>query len=180
MTGTYSTGKTTLARACIPMLERRFGDAFGHIPEVARAVIARGHALDRAATAEAYMLYMALQLRAERGLTGRAHLLSDRSLIDLVAYVRVNKTPDLPAAVVDLLEEVVRLECRYFDRFCYLPIEFPLEADGVRTDDETYRAEVDRMLREVHREYGVAVTTISGSPMARRRALLACFGVTPS
>lgn len=178
LSGSYSTGKTTLAKACLAPLRARYGPDFSYIEEVARTVIARGFGLDRAATIDSYVVYIQLQLEAERE-ADTPHVLSDRSLIDLLAYIRYNDEASVPKYVTEMLEEVVWLESRYFDVYCHLPIEFPLQDDGVRTVDEQYRAAIDDTLVSVFERYGVTVRTVTGSPDERRATLLGLFGVTP-
>jgi nicotinamide riboside kinase len=176
LSGSYSTGKTTLADACSDRLAARFGGEFTYIHEVARSVIADGFLLDRAATIDSYVVYVGRQLAAERRAATR-HVLCDRSLMDLLAYARFNDHSRVPAYVATMLEEIVWRECRYFDVFGFLPIEFPLEDDGVRTPDEEYRANIDRTLRQAFADFGVEPVEIRGSRAEREATLLDLFGV---
>lgn len=176
LSGTFSTGKTTLAESCHARLTAEFGPDYTFVPEVARTVIARGFGLDRAATIDSYVVYIQMQLEAERR-ADTAHVMSDRSLLDLLAYIEFNDESRVPGYVADMLREIAWLESRYFDVYCYLPIEFPMEADGVRTPDEGYRGAIDAALREVLDRYGVTVRTIGGSPPERTAQLLDLFGI---
>lgn len=177
LSGSYSTGKTTLADSCVESLQAHHGKDFTYIREVARTVIARGFGLDRAATIDSYVVYIQLQLEAERRADTR-FVLSDRSLMDLLAYIDYNDDTRVPRYVNELLEEVVWMESRFFDLYCYLPIEFPLQDDGVRTPDEDYRAAIDRNLVRVFERYGVPVETVAGPPERRRAQMLRLFGLS--
>jgi len=164
--GTFSTGKTTLAEASYEALSERYPGKVHLIREVARGVIAKGFQLDKGATVDSYVNYILAQLRAER--EGDAeHVLSDRSLLDLIPYVRLNDDEKIPDYFVEMLEEVVWRESRFFDVFCYVPIEFPMESDGVRPPDEAYRAAVDTSFVDVMREFGVSYVRVGGSVAER-------------
>lgn len=160
--GTFSTGKTTLAAASYEALSERYPGKVHLIREVARGVIAKGFQLDRGATVDSYVNYILAQLRAERE-SEAEHVLSDRSLLDLIPYVRLNADERIPDYFVEMLEEVVWRESRFFDVFCYVPIEFPMESDGVRPPDEAYRAAVDACFVDALREFGVEFVRVGGS-----------------
>lgn len=139
-------------------------------------MIARGFPLDRAATIDSYVVYIQAQLEAERR-ASVDHVLSDRSLIDLLAYIRFSDPELVPPYVAGMLEEVVWRETRYFDLYCHVPIEFAMEMDDVRTADEDYRAAVDRNLVDLFAAFGVRVETVGGTVDQRRGRLLQLFGV---
>ena len=162
VSGTHSSGKTSLVHACARTLGREYPGQVDVVEEVARDVIAMGFPLNQDASTDSYLQYVRLQLQRERGARAQ-HVLSDRSLIDLLAYIVVNANPSIPPAFVELLREVVWLETRYFDLYCYLPIEFPMQADGTRPADVQYQRAVDEALRAVLVDYRVPVETVSGA-----------------
>ncbi len=174
ISGSHSTGKTCLAQACYDALHTRLPGQVSLIQEVAREVIAKGFPLNRDATVDAYTTYILLQLAGERE-AGTAHAISDRSLIDLVAYMRTNAAPHIPRYFQQMVEEIVWREKEYFDLYCYLPIEFPLVVDDVRPEEEAYRAAVDRTLIEVLDHYRVAAVEVRGTLEDRRDQVLALF-----
>lgn len=171
ISGAFSTGKTTLIEAAIPRL-RAAGRQTTMIGEVARQVLAAGYALDRGATVSSYLLYIRQQLAAERSAFEAPLLLSDRSLIDLLAYVLVNDDPAIPVELVDLLAEIVRHETRFFDAYGFLPVEFRPVPDGERAIDPVYQAAVSDRLRTLMDEYGVHVLELRGSVDRRVTALV--------
>ena len=178
ISGTHSSGKTSLLRTCQDGLRHRFPNQVDLIREVARDVIRQGHPLNQDATIESYLLYVQLQLEAER-LAMKRHVVSDRSLVDLLAYVETNADPGIPAGLADMLREILWVETKYFDVYCYLPVEFPLMLDGVRPVDIAYQAAVDARLRDILSRYGVSVMRVTGSVASRSRQLLALFEDLP-
>ena len=174
ISGTHSTGKTSLFQACQIACSGRFPGEVEFIREVAREVIAAGLPLNQDATVDSYLHYILYQLKAERLATG-PHVVSDRSLVDLLAYIETNADPSIPSALVDMLREVLWVETRYFDLYCYLPVEFDLELDGIRPGDIEYRAAVDTTLRDILSRYGVTVARVSGNVSKRCEQLLALF-----
>lgn len=175
VSGSFSTGKTTLVTAARDRLVAEPRIDVVAIEEVARGVIARGYRLDKEATLDSYLNYILAQLSAERASRVHNHVISDRSLIDLLAYVRVNKDPKVPNDLNSLLEEIVWLEAQYFDIYCYIPVEFPPQNDGIRSTDINYQLEVDRELVKLFREYKISTVRISGAKEARLEAFVSLF-----
>ncbi len=177
LSGSFSIGKTTLAQALRKSVSVRLGAGEVHlIEETARKVIAAGFRLDRHGTLEAYLAYVSMQLEAERQATAR-HVIADRSLADLLAYVRTNADPKIPVSFTTALEEIVRLESRYFDWHCYIPIEFPLVVDDVRPDDSSYQRAVDENYRGVLREFQIPFVEVRGTLAQRAEQLSPLFGI---
>lgn len=50
-----------------------------------------------------------------------------------------------------------------YDKFFYLPIEFDLKDDGVRSMDDTYRNETDKIFRGIFKEYRINFIELKGS-----------------
>lgn len=174
ISGTHSSGKTSLFQCCQEGLRASFPGRVDFIHEVARDVIAAGLPLNEEATVDSYLLYIQFQLQAERRAT-REHVVSDRSLVDLLAYIETNNDPRIPRRLVDVLREIMWFETRYFDVYCYLPIEFGLELDGVRSADAAYQRAVDDTLRSILDRYGVVYMPVAGSVSERCDRLLALF-----
>jgi nicotinamide riboside kinase len=174
ISGTHSTGKTVLARACYDSLVKKYPEEIDIIDEVAREVIAKGFPLNQDATLDSYINYLLLQIQAER-LAKCKHVVSDRSLIDLLAYVITNSNPIIPNYFLDLIKELIWVEKEYFDLYCYLPIEFDLIVDDVRPIEKEYRSAVDRTLTQIMSEFEVRVETIKGSLEERREKVLSLF-----
>jgi nicotinamide riboside kinase len=171
ITGSHSTGKTTLARAFAKTLSESNEKSVGFINEIARKVIEMGFPLNQDATIHSYLNYIWLQLKEEHE-SNETYVISDRSLVDLLGYIRTNNDPQIPQYFVSMLEELLWLESAFFDLYCYLPIEFPLELDNVRPADVKYQQAVDTSIQSILKEYRLPYERITGSLNDRCKALI--------
>ena len=137
VTGSHSSGKTCLVGGCYCALLQMYPDDVAMIPETARRLTAQGFAMAKGTDCDPIAACVVTQLEAERLAVAR-HVISDRCTLDLLAYLRTSCNPEVPARFVSMVEEIAWLESRYFDIFCYVPIEFPMVSDAVRPDDEAY------------------------------------------
>ncbi len=174
ISGSHSTGKTLLVNSCYNRLEQVYPTEIGLINEIAREVISRGFTLNQNATCESYYNYIQLQLERERNNT-RKYILSDRSLVDLLAYIRTNNDPKIPSYFIKMVEEIVWVESKFFDLYCYLPIEFTITVDDVRPEDEGYRSSVDKALVHILHEYKLDFIVAKGNLEERVNSLITIF-----
>ncbi len=162
--GSFSTGKTTLADLFakewdLPLL-----------PEVAREVVKLGFPLDMSATAETETLIFLKQWRAE---AVHDKFVADRSIYDVLAYADwVMEHNDAHRKENHLWYEsreiaLLDLRARY-DEVFYLPIEFPIVLDGLRPDDTTFQADIDRRIITLLRDADVRFTTLTGTVEERQ------------
>lgn len=174
-TGTHSTGKTTLINSikdsiiCSPTISVKY------VTEVARKIISRGFPLNNLATKDSYVNYINDQLNAERDIDNYDLFISDRTLLDPLAYMITNKSfpsPFIEDYFIQMMENVWLLEQSRYDLYVYFPIEFPLVADGVRPDDEKYRAAVDKVILSTLKKYDINYVTITGSIEERKSQLI--------
>ena len=171
-TGTHGTGKTTLLHDVIE--QRSNDDSFGYITEVARGIIERGYPLNAEANTDSYIHYINDQLIAERNIADYKLFISDRTLLDPLAYALINR--DLPRPYIhdyfiDMMKNVWLLEKERYDLYIHFPVEFPMMFDGVRPADEEYRISIDRMINRLLNEYYVNFVTISGDMNERKRRI---------
>jgi nicotinamide riboside kinase len=174
ISGTHSTGKTCLLNSCYEKMIRLYPFKIRKIDEVARKVISKGFPLNQDATVESYIHYIYFQMEEERNAITE-HVISDRSLVDLLAYIRVNSDKRIPNSFQKMLEEILWVESKFFNLYCYLPIEFPLLIDDVRPVDEIYRKLVDKMIRSILKEYKLNFVEISGTIENRTNQLVELF-----
>jgi nicotinamide riboside kinase len=160
ISGTHSVGKTTLVNNLIESLKDSVSIKL--IPEMARELIAKGFLLNKDITEWGVINYVTEYLYHERSICADI-VLSDRSLIDLLAYIKTNKSEKIRKKYIQLVEEVVFEESKRFDNYFYLPIEFPLSLDGIRPSDIDYQKEVNNTLNMLFRYYNIQPTLISGS-----------------
>jgi hypothetical protein len=79
---------------------------------------------------------------------GKPSFISVDSIIRQTAYAICNK---LPEPVINLMERLCLFEYEHFSgRFVfYIPIEFPLEKDGVREEDFQFQRDVDKEIKKL-------------------------------
>ncbi len=170
--GSFSTGKTTLAN----LFAREWDVPL--LPEVAREVVRLGFPLDQSATAETETLIFLKQWRAEAVHDG---FVADRSIYDVLAYADWVMEHNDPGRKENHLwyeaREIALLDLRArYDAVFYLPIEFPIVADGLRPDDTTFQADIDSRIRGLLEQEDVLFHTLSGSVADRREQVLKVSG----
>ena len=146
------------------------------ISETARKVLALGFPTNQDEFFETCYKFLEVQLQAERNCKSK-HVISDRSLVDFLAYIRANKDMKLPKALVSLIEEIVRWESKYFDLYCILPIEFGLVLDDLRSPDVEHQKAVDKTLRAILREFKLPHKQIRGTIEQRTEKIMAILGL---
>jgi len=119
--------------------------------------------LDKKATIDSYLLYISLQLANERKYAKYENVVSDRILIDLLSYIRVNNDKSISTYLEHLLKEIIEIEKKYYDIFIYLPIEFEPVADGIRETNIAYQNIVNLELLNIYKELGIQYYEIRGS-----------------
>ena len=170
--GSFSTGKTTLAEQAAPLLDLPL------LPEVAREVAAMGFKLDKDATPETEALIFLKQYRNEMI---HPEFIGDRSLIDVMTYagwVLDNQERRKEFALWDECLEIARYHLRsQYTHVFYLPIEFPIVADGLRPMDPDFQADIDRRMVAILRDNSIDYEPLRGSVDDRLEALQKNLGV---
>lgn len=64
-------------------------------------------------------------------------------------------------AVEFLKEKFVKRNYDRYDILFYTPIEFPLEKDGIRFEDEEYQKEIDSLIKELLDTYDIKYFTLT-------------------
>lgn len=173
-TGAHSTGKTTLLN---DLSEALAGKLEVHtVTGIARTIIERGYPLSMDANAESYIHYINDQLKAENEkMPGCDVFISDRTLLDPVAYAMVNAKlprPYISDYFIEMMKNVWLLEKNRYDLYVYFPIEFELAHDSVRPVGEKYRRDVDDLIVSLLEEYQINYMRISGDRNKRKNKLL--------
>lgn len=91
--------------------------------------------------------------------------ISDRGLVDVVAYtVYLSKHGQVSEKFADKQIKALKKfrEANPDITYCYFPIEFPVEDDGVRDMDEEFRIEIDNIIRYLMEICGIQSITIRG------------------
>jgi deoxyadenosine/deoxycytidine kinase len=168
ISGTHSTGKTSLFNSVINHIDIK---QIGCIPEIARILINKGFKLNQDITEYGIINYITEYLKHERIIQSEI-VISDRSLIDLLAYVKTNNSPKIRQKYVHLIEEVVFEESKRFDCYIYIPIEFQLVLDNVRPSDILYQKEVENTYLQLFDYYRITPVVITGTIEERTNKFL--------
>ena len=100
--------------------------------------------------------------------------ISDRSLIDVFAYTTWLYKH------FKISEEYWKKQKKQLKKFvdensdiiyCYFPIEFPVEDDGIRSIDEDYRKEIDEIIKDILQAYKIDYFEISGNLEDRKNII---------
>lgn len=171
--GTHSTGKTTL----LLDIYAAIGDKYNLrcSTEVARKIIEKGYPLNMDANVDSYIHYINDQLNEERGINECDIFISDRTLLDPLAYSLVNSKlprPYIPGYFIEMMENIWLLEKERYDFYVYFPIEFKLEEDGIRPTDDSYRCDIDEMIMGLLMKYNIKFITVTGNREKRMNYLM--------
>lgn len=143
ISGSHSVGKTTLAERLVEDLNSSMRISL--IPEAARILIKKHFFMNQHITEWGIVNYLHHYLCHER-LCNLGTTISDRSLIDLLSYLIVNKSSKIRNKYIYLVEEIVFEESKRFDYYFYLPIEFPISCDNVRPFEISYQKKLTKLL----------------------------------
>jgi nicotinamide riboside kinase len=168
-TGSHATGKSTLIRHFVEHHSRLH---ICVIEGITRAIISRGFPLAKDSNVDSYTNYIKDQLRSARMLRIEQPdiLISNRTVLDAAAYARVNSSlprPFVPEYFIEMLFEIALLEAKQFDLFIYCPVEFLMEPDEVRPNDEVYREKVGAQIRAFLVENTIPFVEVSGDATSR-------------
>jgi nicotinamide riboside kinase len=171
--GSHSTGKTTLLRYC----QEQFEGGLHTIEDLSRRIIARGFPIGPYAVVDSFVNFVRDQLYAEREshAVEKAWLISNRTVLDAVAYACANKDlprPFIPDYFIEMLEEVARLEATSYDLYVEFPVLFPMTPDGIRPEGEDYRMHVGTEISRLLNAFGVPQISVAGTTAERFRSLV--------
>ncbi len=152
--GTQGTGKSTLLN--------RFRDHYNVIDGVARRCITQGCDSSESGTWSSQCKIFNSYLRA----LDEENYISTRSVLDVLAYTAwlTKKGKIIPAQYLSQLQDTVLWWIRNPEVvICYVPIEFEIEDDGVRSVDKTYQKEIDKEMLYVLQQLKVPYYSVSGT-----------------
>lgn len=166
LTGAQGTGKTTLMNALAT-------DGTKTISQVDRRVAAEnGWGLSENTTTECQK---AIFTAIKKELSSKKDYVSDRSLSCVAAY-----TFD-KAVRGEIPKEVADKQYMDFRKFMldnpdiilvYVPIEFPIVTDGVRSADAEYQEQIDFLVKNILETTQVPYITVSGTVEERTQQVL--------
>ena len=160
LTGAQGTGKTTLMSLLPDALRKIQGVTRKCITENSLANNKDSNDHSQKLIFDAY----------EDVLTRNCNYISERSLIDVCAFTEYQKRLGKcsPWLAENHIRRVHKFVCQNPDAmYFYLPVEFDIEDDGVRSTDKEYQKEIDSIIFEILNEMGCNYYTVTGLPHER-------------
>ena len=168
-TGSQGVGKTTLAKLIAGKAAVSNGKtAYRYLPEAAFAAYQAGFRLNERSSKAAQLWMMCKQLEMEQGQveSWQMNWVSDRCMIDILAYTR-HFFPD-DRHLLAVVEEIAEASFKRYDLVLYLPAgEFPIEDDGFRSTNALFQAETDLAVRQVLEDFEIIHHRITGTVIER-------------
>lgn len=154
--GSHGTGKSSFAKGLAQKLNGRY------IPDIVREeAVPKGFIINENTPPEVQIWLVARQWDLEKT-TAQEHWVADKCLFDYLVYgaiVLENQNSEKAAKVKEVIQEIVKDNAQY-DFIFYLPIEFPMELDGVRSSNDKFQAEVDRRYKALLDGWGIKYITL--------------------
>ena len=169
--GAQGTGKTTLLNQLADeSIKFDSGVNFKIITNVVRNLVENeGVKINKKGSSKSQNIIFEKYFDIFTSLDGYIDWVSDRSLIDVVAYTKY--LYDHKKASKKCYEAQMKWLKLWYDRdpkikntiFVYFPIEFEVVNDGVRSLDEEYRREIDNNIRSILEELGINYYVMEGT-----------------
>jgi len=168
--GTASVGKTTIVKELLPWLESKYGEV-KYISEVARSIQAKGYKINKEATCETQRLIEDEYCRLEELYKDNIRV-ADRSIIDRFSYAMLNDGEHISPEKGELLRwygSNIRATCRKYSHIFFIPLSesLKLDLDGIRSSDEQYRQDIDRIQRRIIESFEIPFHILEGSTEER-------------
>jgi len=149
--GSHGVGKTTFAKALAKKLN------FRYIHDIVREeAIPKGFVINENTPAEVQLWLVMRQWELETATAGS--WVADKCLIDYLIYAGGLKEEIFKEAIKRVVDDNAR-----YDFVFYLPIEFPMEHDGKRSDDEEFQRKIDVLYKAYLENQGMKPVVLSGS-----------------
>ncbi len=161
ITGSHSTGKTTLARALSQVLEIPYTNRDKAISIAHK--IAPGKTMEQLSAKEHWKIQLEILKGYEKMLNETRCFVSDASVFTWEAYTKLFVKDDNLKKIsqyIQCKDVLTELKKKYTHVF-YLPPEIPLEFDGFRPQSNVSRLDIDKLiLKELS---GTQYFTLTGS-----------------
>ena len=169
--GAQGTGKTTLLNQLAEeSIKVDSGINFKIITNVVRNLVeTEGVKINKKGSSKSQNIIFEKYFDIFTSLDGYIDWVSDRSLIDVVAYTKY--LYDHKKSSKKCYEAQIKWLKLWYDRdpkikntiFVYFPIEFEVVGDGTRSLDEEYRREIDNNIKSILEELGINYYVMEGT-----------------
>ena len=149
--GSHGVGKTTLS----VKLAAHFG--FARIPDIVREAHEKKFVINEETPPESQFWILSKQIELERNTP--ESWIADKTLFDNIIYGNVALKDQ---KVKDVISDIVIKEARY-DAMLYLPIEFAIADDGLRSLNSEFQAQIDRSYVEFLNQNNFSYYTVRGT-----------------
>lgn len=147
--GAHGVGKTTLSQRLAQELNLPI------IPDVVIEAFQKGFAISENTPPEVQFWLFSRQLELERL---NEKFIADKCLMDYTVYADIIFSDE---RVKSLLAEMIKRNISYTHIF-YLPIEFPLEDNGIRSLDPEFQRRVNERYLKILKDWRVSYETLNG------------------
>jgi nicotinamide riboside kinase len=172
LTGSSSTGKTTLAKKLM-----RTPEFLAHVDQFlttnARGLLdAMGcRSMDEMTPAQLQSFQRTYLDNKLSGEAGKDRFLTDRSFVDVAAYWLRRDAVDVAAEQKTALVDRGRQAAQVYDVHVYLPFGLiPFQSDGYRSEDRAHHQDIDSQILALLREWGLPFITLDTDVMEERVA----------
>jgi thymidylate kinase len=162
ISGSFGVGKSTITKAIYSHLKNEHPEKrVFMIGDISRDLVLSGRVLhDRRSTLEHYFLYVAEYVRRLIPLEYDI-LIQDRTLLDTLSYIVING--NAPPEFIEMMEVLVKWYIMGIDSYFYIPIEFSIVEDGIRTIDSKYQQDIDAQIKHYLHQFNVPYRVLSGN-----------------
>ena len=163
ITGAQSTGKSTLLQYL-----KKDDDLIGFefIEELTRQIAAKGININEEGSN--FSQIFTVTIHAENIV--KKHFISDRCALDGLVYTKwLYDNDKVDKWMLDYAIGVAKEVLPRYDFIYYLPAEIPIEDDGIRSADETFRNEILVLFEGYIKEFDLKVITLTGSVAERAK-----------
>lgn len=155
LTGTQCTGKSTL----INILEK---EGYQTIRSVSRN--SQDVGINHQRTLEGQK---EIFRRFAESVKDKENYISDRCMLDAIAYTYelayFTPSRDVDHEVSRMIGEFKEYISKNNVIICYIPIEFPLKSDGVRSTDDKFRKRINNIIKHILDNHKIPYITLSGN-----------------
>jgi len=163
ITGAQSTGKSTLLRF---LKQDEDLKGFEYIDELTRKIAAKGININEEGSNMSQIF--TITIHAENII--KDHFISDRCALDGLVYTRwLYDQGKVSKWIMEYAKGVADEVLPRYDYIFYLPPEIPIEDDGIRSADESFRKEVTKLFEHYIDRYKLKVFELTGSVADRAK-----------